>query len=192
MMAKSIGNVARGLSDVVLPQEQSPEAMLRAIERELEASAKATITWRLAQRERQETIGIRGGGAAGTIAEARRVLSAAKAATSALVTGRPAMGEARDLAATIKAQYARLNEMVPDAVVVILFRSGGPFIYPNSAPSDYFRLVRAGSKGKEVWKMGWGPDRHPTYNRYSLDQERIIDTEPVSSSWLLQVWLTLP
>jgi hypothetical protein len=191
-MARYRGNIPRSLADVLLPKDQSLEAMLGAIERELKTSAKATLTWRKAQRARQDSIGIRGGGAAATIAQAQAVLATAKAATSRLAYGGLTIDEARKVSASITAEYARLNELVPEAVVVILFRSGGPFIYPNSAPSDYYRLQQAGSKGKEVHKMGWGPDGHPTYRQYSPDPARVIDTMPVASTWLLQIWLTLP
>jgi hypothetical protein len=249
-------NIARHLGEVKLPKVESLEAMLGAIERELEVSASATMAWRLAQQKRQIERGIRGGGAPASRAEARALIEFAQKArgTAARMKGgggispgfaegivpsrvaaaRRAAREAGSLEAAIvgggihgtafatameaekayaaaladptltpdekKVLVARLgalaaaksNEILADARVVILFKSGGPFIYTNSVASDYYRLAAAGSKGKEVWKMGWGPNRSPSYSRCTVDPEKVIITAAVSSSWLLQIWLVEP
>ena len=198
-------------------------------------AAKATLTWRIAQAERQTTIGIRGGGAAASRQEAavaiewglkargilqtqrvgpvgtpitplqQEAIATAKAATAAnlahvaVLERLKASGEvlAPETAAALMEAAASAaavtNATFPESRVAILFRSGGPFLYLNSVSSDYYRIVGAGSKGKEVWKMGWGPNRSPRYVSYPIiASEKILATQAVSSSWLLQVWLVDP
>ena len=60
------------------------------------------------------------------------------------------------------------------------FHSGGPFLYPSSTSADYASLVAAGSKGRAVWRMGLGPDKHPSYVGISIDPQRIIDSQYVA------------
>jgi hypothetical protein len=75
------------------------------------------------------------------------------------------------------------------AKLAILFKSGGPFLYPTSTPSDYASIVASGSKGKWVWQKGWGPDRHPTYVHVSVTPDRIIDSQCANSSWVVCFYL---
>ena len=182
------------LGKIKLPTLLTPESMLAAIEQQLVIQQKLTAPRKLAQGARQERYGIRGGGAPSSKAEAQRMVQAAVSARQAVnvvMAGIDRELARRLLEEAIRANKA-LNDYLKDARLVILFKSGGPFIYTSSWASDYALVVSAPSKGKWVWQRGWGPDRSPSYSRYAIQPDKVIADEAVSSSWLLHVWLVIP
>lgn len=100
--------------------------------------------------------------------------------------------------ATNEIQAAQVQKLAEDIQEVqtavsgklaILFKSGGPFLYPTMGPESYARMVAAGSKGKAVWALGLGPDKHPTYVKSNIDQKDVIDSQFASSSWVVAYYL---
>jgi hypothetical protein len=182
------------LGKIKLPTLITPESMLAEIERQLEVQQGATAIRKLAQGARQERYGIRGGGAPASKPEARQMIQAAvsaRQAAAAVMVGIDLAHARKLLEEAIRANKA-LNEYLADARLVILFKSGGPFIYTSSLASDYALIVSAPSKGKWVWRRGWGPDRSPSYSSYASQPDKVIADEAVSSTWLLHVWLVIP
>jgi hypothetical protein len=145
----------------------------------------------LAQGRRQViTRGMRAGGMPGTASEAQGMMQELMTQYQSLA-GAPGWDHA-----TAKAKITELAENIRQAnlsipgKLAILFTSGGPFIYPTSNPSTYASMVAAGSKGKEVWRLGFGPDHHPAYTRWPIDPSRIIDQQDASgSSWVISYFL---
>ena len=175
----------------VPPIARSAEELLAQLENLMEERAVETLRFREAQPERQERFKIRGGGAPASKAEALAMLDTLRAAQGKVRAAAAGMtkAEAQELLATARGALKALSDAFPGAHVAILFRSGGPFIYPNSVIGDYTKLQVAGSKGKAVWAMGWGPNRSPSYFLWSYDPTRVIEEQPVTSSWLLRIYL---
>ena len=94
----------------------------------------------------------------------------------------------KDRVRALALQMQDVNKTVKGKLA-ILFKSGGPFLYPNSTPSDYSAMVAAGSKGKQVWQLGLGPDKHPTYVKITIDPSDVIDSQFASSSWVVAYYL---
>ncbi len=172
---------------------KSAEDLLAQIELVIEKRQAETLKsdWQLQQRDRQGKLGIRGGGAPASLSEARGQFDEILRQRGYMAAASGTWSKEQKAAATEEfiAAWKRFETIVGGAKVAILFKSGGPFIYTNSIPQDYARLAAAGSKGKEVWKMGWGPNRSPAYLPIFIPENRVIHTQSVSSSWLLQIWL---
>jgi hypothetical protein len=151
--------------------------------------------WLHAQRERQIQFGIRGGGAPAsreeTAAQVTEIMRQRSGIRLGIRGANPT--ETREKIQQYQQAVSDFNAWIreahPDSHVAILFRSGGPFVYTSSIPGDYFQLVDSDSKGKWVWKRGWGPNRSPSYLPVSITEDRVLVTQGVNSSWLVQVWL---
>lgn len=181
------------LPEISVHPPRSAEDLLAQIELVIEKRQAETLKsdWQLQQRDRQGKLGIRGGGAPASLSEARGQFDEILRQRGYLAGGGRDFTKEQKAAATeaFTEAWKRFDAIVGGAKVAILFKSGGPFIYTNSIPQDYARLAAAGSKGREVWKMGWGPNRSPAYLPIFIPENRVIHTQSVSSSWLLQIWL---
>lgn len=172
----------------------NPDELLRQVHEILYLRQQTTEhkEWLHQQRERQARVGIRGGGAPASREEAAAQMQEIIQQRTGIYLNVPNMTESERKAAAKAALDAaiKFDDTFPNAKVAILFKSGGPFIYPSSVPSQYIALQKAGSKGKCVWhELGWGPNRSPSYLPVVITPDRVLLTEGVTSSWLLQIWL---
>src|SRR5271157_2117330 len=179
------------ISKIKIDVPQTAAQLKALIERQIEEGIQETIGRKIAQEKRQTTVGIRAGGAPASRAEAADAIDWILRSRRAIEeTG--ARWTAAEQRAAVEAHLEAtrvFNERFEGARVAILFRSGGPFVYTSSFPTDYTNLVEAGSKGKWVWQRGWGPNRSPSYSLISIDPRKVLHDAPVASSWLLHVWL---
>lgn len=95
-----------------------------------------------------------------------------------------------------KTRIKKLVEDVADAQVnisgklAILFKSGGPFLYPNKGVEAFVTMVAAGSKGKAVWhELGLGPNKHPVYVSWPYTASQVLDMQHATSSWVVAYYL---
>lgn len=180
------------------------ESILGQVDTFLKAMQGKTAPSQLAQNRRQLSVGIRGGGAPGTKQEAvsqiRELTYQSTDALAAMVndaearrTGKMTLeeykikhAEQRAIIVAANAEIAALGVAAGISPrVAILFKSGGPFLYTDSTPLQYDMLVAAGSSGRAVWQIGWGPNRSPTYLPITINAAEIIESKFVASSWVI-------
>jgi hypothetical protein len=143
----------------------------------------------LAQDERQKTYAIRAGGAPNYMGEARAAVAEAKRAWQKALSSTKAERKEAILAAVEAVKHAK--EVAPGKLA-LAFQDGFVCVYMSSTTADYINIIAAGSKGKWVWARGWAAPGHPSYLQLnSIPPERIIDDQPVQSSWVAHAWLLM-